>query len=79
MTNIRSIRECLRIYLQPKIKVQIYASVKNIYSRGVRFIQRARYRMVVVEISRRVVVSFISHRIHSIFENYFLFDIDTIL
>lgn len=77
MTNIRSIRECLRIYLQPKIKV--YASVKNIYSRGVRFIQRARYRMVVVEISRRVVVSFISHRIHSIFENYFLFDIDTIL
>lgn len=77
MTNIRSIRECLRIYLQPKIKV--YVSVKNIYSRGVRFIQRARYRMVVVEISRRVVVSFISHRIHSIFENYFLFDIDTIL
>lgn len=49
-----------------KRRIQIYGSVKNIYSRGIRFVQGARYRMVVVEISsRRVVVPFISRRVYA--------------
>lgn len=49
-----------------KRRIQIYGSVKNIYSRGIRFVQGARYRMVVVEISsRRVVIPFISRRVYA--------------